>query len=72
MKIEKRKYNIKYLYHYTLKENIEEILNDKQIVSKDKYVFFTKSFNDSVKLFNSEMLDENKIYIDNDGTIYRR
>ena len=26
--------------------------------------FFTKSFNDSVKLFNSEMLDENKIYID--------
>lgn len=72
MKIEKRKYNIKYLYHYTLKENIEEILNDKQIVSKDKYVFFTKSFNDSVKLFNSEMLDENKIYIDNDGNIKKR
>ena len=28
MKIEKRKYNIKYLYHYTLKENIEEF-NEK-------------------------------------------
>ena len=30
---------IKYVYHFTLKKNVEKILADKAIVSKDEYVF---------------------------------
>lgn len=41
----------KYLYHYTLKKNVNKILDDKAIISKDQYVFFTKSLKDSINAF---------------------
>ncbi len=42
---------INYLYHYTLKKNVNKILDDKAIISKDQYVFFTKSLKDSINAF---------------------
>ena len=38
MKIEKINPRTKYLYHYTLKENVEIILKDKAIISKDDFI----------------------------------
>lgn len=72
MNIEKINPNIKYVYHYTLKKNIKKILNDKAIKSKDQYVFFTKSLNDSIVAFEREMMHENKLYIDLDGILKKR
>lgn len=72
MNIEKINPNIKYVYHYTLKENVEKILEDQAIISKDQYVFFTKSLNDSIIAFEREMMQENKLYIDIDGILRRR
>lgn len=72
MKIEKINPRTKYLYHYTLKENVESILKDKTIISKDDYVFFTESLKDSVKAFESELLAPGKLYIDIDGNLKRR
>ena len=72
MKIEKINPRTKYLYHYTLKENVESILKDKAIISKDDYVFFTESLKDSVKAFESELLAPGKLYIDINGNLKRR
>ncbi|MGN1371480.1 MAG: ubiquitin-like domain-containing protein [Candidatus Coprovivens sp.] len=72
MNIEKINPNIKYIYHYTLKENVGKILNDKEIKSKDKYVFFTKSLEDSITAFDREMMQEGKLYIDVDGILRKR
>lgn len=72
MNIQKINPNIKYLYHYTLKKNVEKILNDKAIKSKDQYVFFTKSLNDSILAFEREMMQENKLYIDVNGVLKKR
>lgn len=72
MKIEKVNPNIKYIYHYTLKENVEKILKDKAIISKDPYVFFTKSLNDSISAFENEIMQEGKLYIDVDGNLKKR
>lgn len=72
MNIEKINPNIKYVYHYTLKENVGKILNDKAIKSKDKYVFFTKSLEDSITAFDKEMMQEGKLYIDVDGILRKR
>ncbi len=72
MKIKKVNPKTKYLYHYTLKENVESILKDKAIISKDEYVFFTESLNDSIKAFESELLAPGKLYIDIDGNLKRR
>ena len=44
MKVEKVNTKTKYLYHYTLKENVESILKYKTIISKDEYVFFYRKF----------------------------
>lgn len=52
----------KYLYHYTLKKNVNKILDDKAIISKDQYVFFTKSLKDSITAFKREMMVEGNIY----------
>lgn len=71
MKIEKINPNIKYLYHYTLKKNVEKILKDKLIISKDSYVFFTESLKDSITAFEREMMQENKLYINADGVLKR-
>ncbi len=72
MNIEKINPNIKYVYHYTLKKNVKKILNDKEIKSKDQYVFFTKSLNDSIIAFEREMMQENKLYIDIEGNLRKR
>lgn len=72
MKIEKINSNIKYLYHYTKKENAKKIMQDKKIISKDQYVFFTTSIEDSNNAFEKEMMDENKVYIDNDCKLRKR
>lgn len=72
MKIEKINPNIKYVYHYTLKKNVDKILNDKAIISKDEYVFFTKSLEDSISTFENEMMQEGKLYIDVNGILKKR
>lgn len=72
MKIEKVNPSIKYVYHYTPKKNIEKILSEKTIKSKDQYVFFTENLNDSVLAFEREMMQENRPYIDVDGILRKR
>lgn len=72
MKIERVNPKIKYLYHYTKKENIKKILQDKKIISKDKYVFFTKNLIDAKNLFESEYMNPDKMYIDLDGNLKKR
>ncbi len=42
MKVNEVRYDIKYLYHYTPKENVKKILLNKAIISKDEYVFLQK------------------------------
>lgn len=72
MKIEKVNPKIKYLYHYTLKKNVNKILNDKSIKSEDQFVFFTKNLNDSIAAFEREMMQENRLYIDINGHLRKR
>lgn len=72
MKIEKVNPDIKYLYHYTKKENVAKILNDKKIISSDKYTFFTQNLNDAKKVFEEEIMQENKLYIDINGILRKR
>ncbi len=72
MKIEKVNPKTKYLYHYTLKENVESILKDKAIISKDEYVFFTESLNDSINAFENEKLVPGKLYVDFNGNLKKR
>lgn len=72
MKIEKVNPDIKYLYHYTLKKNVEKILNDEAIISKDEYVFFTGSLKNSILAFENEMMQEGKLYIDLNGVLRER
>ena len=67
MNIEKVNPNIKYIYHYTLKKNVKKILAEQEIISKDQYVFFTKSLKDYIIAFEREMMQENKLYIDVNG-----
>ena len=69
MNIEKVNPNIKYIYHYTLKKNVKKILAEQEIISKDQYVFFTKSLKDSIIAFEREMMQENKLYIDVNGNL---
>ena len=72
MNIEKINPNIKYIYHYTLKKNVNKIMKEQVIISKDQYVFFTMSLNDSITAFEREMMQENKLYIDVNGVLRRR
>lgn len=72
MNIQKVNSNIKYLYHYTAKENVSKIMQDKAIISKDQYVFFTESLKDSITAFEREMMVEGKLYIDVDGNLQER
>ena len=71
MIIKKNNKKIKYLYHYTLKENINSILSSGVIKSDDKYTFFTDNYYKSISLFENEMMS-NKIHITNDRVIKRR
>lgn len=71
MRIVKDKTKIKYLYHYTKKENIDSILQSKQIRSSDDYIFFTNSYEKSVELFEQEMMSDH-YYIDLDCKLKRR
>lgn len=72
MKIERVNPKIKYIYHYTSKENAKKIMQDKKIISKDKYVFFTESLKDSITAFEKEMMVEDKLYIDVNGILKKR
>ena len=72
MIIERVKPKIKYIYHYTSKENVKKIMKDKKIISKDKYVFFTESLKDSITAFEREMMVEDKLYIDVNGILRKR
>ena len=71
MRVLKDKTKIKYLYHYTKKENIDSILQTKQIKSTDDYIFFTNSIEKSIELFETEMMS-NHYYIDLDCQLKRR
>ena len=62
---------IRYLYHYTPKENVEKILSSKKLISKDPYIFATDSYEKSVELFEQEMMSDH-IYIDVDCNIKKR
>ena len=62
----------RYLYHYTLKSNVESILKEKSIRSRDDFVFFTGSLADSVKAFNNEIMTEGRPYFDLDGVLRYR
>lgn len=66
-----KRFNTKYLYHYTKKDNIDNILIDGKLKSKDKYIFFTGSLNDSVNMFEKEMINSN-YYIDIDLKLKKR
>lgn len=72
MKIEKVNPDIKYLYHYTKKENVAKILKDKKIISSDKYTFFTQNLIDAKKSFEEEIMQEDKLYIDINGILRKR
>ena len=72
MNIQKVNSIIKYLYHYTAKENVSKIMQDKAIISKDQYVFFTESLKDSITAFEREMMVDGKLYIDVDGNLQER
>ena len=72
MIIERVNPKIKYIYHYTSKENVKKIMQDKKIISKDKYVFFTESLRDSITAFEREMMVEDKLYIDVNGVLKKR
>lgn len=72
MRARKIRPKTKYLYHYTLKSNVESILKDKAIKSRDDYVFFTGSLADSVKAFNNEIMSEGRPYFDLDGVLRYR
>ncbi len=63
--------NIKYLYHYTLKENVDAILSSKQIKSTDDYMFFTDSYENAIELFEDEMMSDH-LYYDLEGKLKRR
>lgn len=68
------KYNnpLKYVYHYTLKDNVEKILKDKKIkANNDKYTFFCSSFEDCKLLFNNLMCKKIK-YIDDNLQVQER
>lgn len=72
MNIERVNPKIKYIYQYTSKENVKKIMQDKKIISKDKYVFFTESLKDSITAFEREMMVEDKLYIDVNGVLRKR
>lgn len=72
MKVEKTNLTTKYIYHFTSKKNVQKILADKKIISKDSYVFFAKSLKDSITIFEREMMQEGKLYIDVDGHLRKR
>lgn len=66
-----KKFNVKYLYHYTKKENVDKIIQDGEFKSIDEYLFFTGSLEQSVESFENEMMSNN-YYIDVDLKLKRR
>ena len=71
MRIVKDNSRIKYLYHYTKNENVESIMNDKEIHSTDQFLFFTDSLDKSIELFERDMMSD-KLYVDLDCNLRKR
>ena len=71
MKIIKDNRKIKYLFHYTKKENVNKIIESGKITSSDSYIFFTDSYKESVSLFEDEIESDN-YYYDLDGSLKKR
>ena len=61
-------YNPDIIYHYTKKENVKNILQDKKIKKfKDSYTFFTKSYDDAIYLINNVTCNPKCVTIGFDG-----
>ena len=69
MRFEKYNKKIKYLYHYTTKENAEKILADKTVkTGNDRFAFFADSF-ENAKLLFSELMEKKIRYVDDDLSV---
>lgn len=71
MNIKPKKFNVKYLYHYTRKSNVDKIIRDGKFKSSDEYIFFTGSLKKCINTFESEMMSH-KYYIDLDLKLKKR
>ena len=71
MIVKKDTSKFKYLYHYTRKENIDNIMSSKEIHSADQYVFFTDSLEKAIGLFERDMMRDT-LYYDLDLKLKRR
>lgn len=69
MRFEKYNKKIKYLYHYTTKENAEKILAEKTVkTGNDRFAFFADSF-ENAKLLFSELMEKKIRYVDDDLSV---
>lgn len=69
MRFEKYNKEIKYLYHYTTKENAEKILVEKTVkTGNDRFAFFADSF-DNAKLLFAELMEKEIRYVDDDLSV---
>ena len=69
MRFEKYNKEIKYLYHYTTKENAEKILAEKTVkTGNDRFAFFADSF-ENAKLLFSELMEKKIRYVDDDLSV---
>ena len=72
MHFEKYRGTVRYLYHYTAKENVENILAEKCIrTGRNRFCFFTGSA-DTARLLFSELMQKPIDYIDDDLHVARR
>lgn len=63
---------VKYLYHYTTRENAQQIIKERTVrCFQDRFTFFTASREDAVKVCHN-VLKEGTLYIDHDLTLKRR
>jgi len=63
---------VKYLYHYTTRENAQQIIKERTVrCFQDRFTFFTASREDAVKVCHN-VLKEGALYIDHDLTLKKR
>lgn len=63
---------VKYLYHYTTRENAQQIIREHTVrCFRDRFTFFTASREDAVRVCHN-VLKEGTLYIDHDLTLKRR
>ena len=63
---------VKYLYHYTTRENAQQIIKERTVrCFQDRFTFFTASRKDAVKVCHN-VLKEGALYIDHDLTLKKR